>query len=277
MGRIILCQDRQAVIPYRFSNTKIEVYSYEELCFYIYNNVALLNPEQLQGKLVQWIKSELKMEELAAQLLEQLAADATMTELLVTILSAGHYYEAAEIRQFRDKQELVALLPEEEKLKLKADSFLMYKRLLKAISLYNTILLHEEQIADQKFLGDVYHNKGVALAKNMEVSKAKLAFLEAFERNQKQASLEAYLMLRLQEAELSVVEQEARAFGMDEADFQRLGMLLEDAEEDAESTAAYTRYQKAIYNKERGDYEAFNQRIDMMLNQWKEDFREQIV
>lgn len=277
MGRIILCQDRQAVIPYRFSNTKIEVYSYEELCFYIYNNVALLNPEQLQGKLVQWIKSELRMEELAARLLEQLAADASMTELLVTILSAGHYYEAAEIRQFRDKQELVALLPEEEKLKLKADSFLMYKRLLKAISLYNTILLHENQIEDRKFLGDVYHNKGVALAKNMEVTKAKLAFLEAFERNQKQASLEAYLMLRLQETELSVVEEEARAFGMDEADFQRLVMLLEDAAEDAESTAAYTRYQKAIYNKERGDYEAFNQRIDMMLNQWKEDFREQIV
>ena len=171
----------------------------------------------------------------------------------------------------------MALLPEEEKLKLKADSFLMYKRLLKAISLYNTILRREDQIEDRRFLGDVYHNKGVALAKNMEVTNAKLAFLEAFERNQKPASLEAYIVLRLQEAEEAVVEKEARAFGMDEADFQRLMGLLEDATEDAESTSVYTRYQKALYNKERGDYEAFNQRIDMMLNQWKEDFREQIV
>ena len=255
MGRIILCQPRQAVIPYRFTNTKVEVYSYEELCFYIYNNVALLNPEQFQGKLVQWTKTEL----------EKLAAEASLTELLVTILSAGSYYETAEIQQFRDKQELVALLPEEEKLKLKADSFLMYKRLLKAISLYNTILRREDQIEDRRFLGDVYHNKGVALAKNMEVT------------NQKPASLEAYIVLRLQEAEEAVVEKEARAFGMDEADFQRLMGLLEDATEDAESTSVYTRYQKALYNKERGDYEAFNQRIDMMLNQWKEDFREQIV
>lgn len=277
MGRIILCQPRQAVIPYRFTNTKVEVYSYEELCFYIYNNVALLNQEQFQGKLVQWIKTELEMEELADRLLEKLAAETSLTELLVTILSAGSYYETAEIQQFRDKQELVALLPEEEKLKLKADSFLMYKRLLKAISLYNTILRREDQIEDRRFLGDVYHNKGVALAKNMEVTNAKLAFLEAFERNQKPASLEAYIVLRLQEAEEAVVEKEARAFGMDEADFQRLMGLLEDATEDAESTSVYTRYQKALYNKERGDYEAFNQRIDMMLNQWKEDFREQIV
>ena len=226
---------------------------------------------------MQWIKTELEMEELANRLMEKLAAEVSLTELLVTILSAGNYYEPAEIQQFRDKQELVALLPEEEKLKLKADSFLMYKRLLKAISLYNTILRKEDQIEDRRFLGDVYHNKGVALAKNMEVTNAKLAFLEAFERNQKQASLEAYLILRLQEEEETVVEQEARAFGMDEADFQRLKMQLEDATEDAESTSAYTRYQKALYNKERGDYEAFNQRIDMMLNQWKEDFREQIV
>lgn len=277
MGRIILCQPRQAVVPYRFTNTKIEVYSYEELCFYIYNNVALLNPEQFQGKLVQWVKSELNMEELAAKLLEVLAAGENMTELLVTILSEGDYYEPAEIRQFRDKQELVALLPEEEKLKLKADSFLMYKRLMKAISLYDTILRREDELEDRKFLGDVYHNKGVALAKNMEVTKAKLAFLEAFERNQRQASLEAYIALRLQEAEPEIVEQEARTFGMEAADFQRMVMLLEDATEDAESMAAYTRYQKALYNKERGDYEAFNQRIDMMLNQWKEDFREQIV
>lgn len=226
---------------------------------------------------MQWIKTELEMEELADRLLEKLAAEASLTELLVTILSAGSYYETAEIQQFRDKQELVALLPEEEKLKLKADSFLMYKRLLKAISLYNTILRREDQIEDRRFLGDVYHNKGVALAKNMEVTNAKLAFLEAFERNQKPASLEAYIVLRLQEAEEAVVEKEARAFGMDEADFQRLMGLLEDATEDAESTSVYTRYQKALYNKERGDYEAFNQRIDMMLNQWKEDFREQIV
>ena len=226
---------------------------------------------------MQWIKTELEMEELADRLLEKLAAEASLTELLVTILSAGSYYETAEIQQFRDKQELVALLPEEEKLKLKADSFLMYKRLLKAISLYNTILRREDQIEDRRFLGDVYHNKGVALAKNMEVTNAKLAFLEAFERNQKPASLEAYIVLRLQEAEEAVVEKEAKAFGMDEADFQRLMGLLEDATEDAESTSVYTRYQKALYNKERGDYEAFNQRIDMMLNQWKEDFREQIV
>ncbi len=65
MGKIILCTNQQAVVPYMFVNTKVEVYSYEELCFYIYNNVALLYPEQFQGRFIQWLRAELEMEELA--------------------------------------------------------------------------------------------------------------------------------------------------------------------------------------------------------------------
>ena len=195
MGKIILCEARQAVVPYVFVNTQVEVYSYEELCFYIYNNGALLYEEQFQGKLVQWIKSELEMEALANELMEKLASGSAFINILVAILSAGSYYETAEIQQFIDKQELLELLPEAEKIKLKADSFLMYKRVLKAISLYDEILRQEDTIEDQRFIGDVYHNKGVALAKNMELKKAKLSFHKAYEKNQKKPSLEAYIML----------------------------------------------------------------------------------
>lgn len=277
MGKVILCSARQAVVPYTFMNTKVEVYSYEELCFYIYNNIALLNPEQFQGKLVQWLKSELGMEGLAVTVMEKLASQDTFTNILAAILSAGEYYSEKEVQAFVEKQNLLALLPEEEKEKLRADSFLMYKRMLKAISLYDDILRREAEIKEQNFLGNVYHNKGTALAKNMELTKAKLCFLEAYQRNKKRASLEAYVILRLLEAPRETVEEEARTFGMEEADFVRIADNLEDATEDAESTVAYVRYQKAVYNKEHGDYEAFNQRVDMLLNQWKEEFREQVI
>lgn len=282
MGKIILCESQKAVIPYTFANTKVEVYSYEELCFYIYNNFALLQAEQFQNRFVQWLRTEINMNDLADKVFAKLEAEAPLNAILVTILSAGNYYDSTEIQTYADKQNLVELLPEEERVKLKADSFLMYKRFLKAISLYEDILRQEEQIEDQRFIGDVYHNRGVALSKNMELSKAKLSFLEAFNRNQKKQSLEAFIMLRLMEEEpgevsKEIIWREAEAFGMEEADYNRLVMLVEDAVDDSKNTAVYTRYQKALYNKEHGDYEAFNQRVDMLLNQWKEEFREQVV
>lgn len=288
MSRLILCENRQAVVPYTFTNTKVEVYSYEELCFYIYNNVALLYPEQFGDRFVQWLRTELGMNGLADQVFSKLSEQAPMNEVLVTILSGGQYYDQGEIQHFLDKQELAALLSEEEQLKLKADSFLMYKRYLKAISLYDEILRKEDEEMEQRFIGDVYHNKGVALTKNMELSKAKLCFLEAYNRNQKRPSLEAFIMLRLLEESAGmnyqgdttwkdIVWKEAEAFGMEEADYHRLIMMVEDAVDDAENTSIYARYEKAIYNKEHGDYEAFNQRVDMLLYQWKEEFREQVI
>ena len=282
MGKVILCEKQQAIIPYMFVNTKVEVYSYEELCFYIYHNVALLHKEQFRTRFITWLHTELGMNELADKIQNRMDADAALNTILVDILSAGSYYDTAEIKQFVDKQELLSLLPPEERIKLKADSFLMYKRVLKAVSLYDDILRKEDTLEDKRFVGDVYHNKGVALAKNMELSKAKLCFLEAFNRNQKQGSLEAFIMLRIleepkDEASREVIWKEAEAFGMDEADYNRIIMLVEDAVDDSKSTAVYKRYEKAIYNMNHGDLEAFNQRVDMLLNQWKEEFREQVI
>lgn len=282
MGKIILCEKQQAIIPYMFVNTKVEVYSYEELCFYIYHNVALLHKEQFRTRFITWLHTELGMNELADKIQNRMNADAALNTILVDILSAGSYYSTAEIQQFVDKQELLSLLPPEEQIKLKADSFLMYKRVLKAVSLYDDILRKEDTLEDKRFVGDVYHNKGVALAKNMELSKAKLCFLEAFNRNQKKGSLEAFIMLRIleepnDEASREVIWKEAEAFGMDEADYNRIIMLVEDAVDDSKNTAVYKRYEKAIYNMNHGDLEAFNQRVDMLLNQWKEEFREQVI
>ena len=111
----------------------------------------------------------------------------------------------------------------------------------------------------------------------MELTKAKLCFLEAYNHNEKKTSLEAYITLRLLEESRDIVAQEAETLGMEEADFARIAMLTEDAVEDSMNTAVYTRYRKAIYNMEHGDQEAFNQRVDMLLNQWKEEFREQVI
>ena len=43
MGKIIVCSSKQAETPFTFLNTKVEIYTYEELCFYIYNNTVLIS------------------------------------------------------------------------------------------------------------------------------------------------------------------------------------------------------------------------------------------
>ncbi len=278
MGRIILCEPRTAVVPYVFNNTMVEVYTYEELCYYIYNNMILLIPEHFRDKFTAWLETELHMDELAKKVRLRQKDEEPFVNILVTILSEGSYYTKKEIEQIKDKQDMLAMLSTDEKLKMQGDSFLTYQRLLKAISLYDEILRHENKIEDQRFLGDVYHNRGVALAKNMEITNAKLAFLKAYERNQRQASLESYIMLRLVENEdQELVKEEAYGLGLPEADTVRLINIVEDAVDDSKATAIYKRYEKALFNRDKGDFEGYNQRVDMLLNEWKTEFREQVV
>ena len=47
MSGIIICKTKTADNPYTFLNTKITIYSYEELCYYIFNNMVLIGKDDL--------------------------------------------------------------------------------------------------------------------------------------------------------------------------------------------------------------------------------------
>ena len=61
MAQLILCTSKTAETPFTFLNTKVEIYTYEELCFYIYNNTVLISKSALSDKLFNWIREELGM------------------------------------------------------------------------------------------------------------------------------------------------------------------------------------------------------------------------
>ena len=61
MGKIIVCNTKTAQNPYTFLNTKVAVFSYEELCYYLYNNMVLVGEEDVSARLSAWIKTELQL------------------------------------------------------------------------------------------------------------------------------------------------------------------------------------------------------------------------
>ena len=65
MSGIIICKTKTADNPYTFLNTKITVYSYEELCYYIFNNMVLIGKDDLADRLSNWLRTAIDMEDLA--------------------------------------------------------------------------------------------------------------------------------------------------------------------------------------------------------------------
>ena len=54
-----LCLLGQAKTPYFIENIRTNIYSLEELCFYLYNNVCLIDDSIINEGLCDWLRDEL--------------------------------------------------------------------------------------------------------------------------------------------------------------------------------------------------------------------------
>lgn len=70
MSGYILCQLKRAKMPYYIENISTNIYSIEELCYYFYHNIYLLDETILNEHLCDWLRKELGLEKLYRRLIK---------------------------------------------------------------------------------------------------------------------------------------------------------------------------------------------------------------
>ena len=148
MSKIILCTSKTAETPFTFLNTKVEIYTYEELCFYIYNNTVLISKSALSDKLFEWIRVELGMEDLADRLVGLMNKSTYAQDLLIEILSEGNYYTTEEIKNYAEAWQKYRKLDKLQKAKLKADGIPSMVYYIKPMHLQGAYAGTDSAIAD---------------------------------------------------------------------------------------------------------------------------------
>ena len=277
MSKVILCTSKEATHPYIFLNTKVEINNYEELCFYIYNNTVLISKSSLSDKLFDWIRDEIDMPELAAKLVAMSNKTPFAQDLLVEILNAGNYYEEEEIISYMEAWQKYRRLTASQRKKLKADGYLGYRRYIKAASIYDDILDNQEDIVDKIFLGNVYHNRAVASANNLDTEKAKEYFLKAYELNQNPDSVRGYMIVFAASSDTATIQQEMRKYELDEEYFENLMTEIGESNDDVREMTIFSMLQRAVYNRMNKDMIDYDKRMDIILSQLKDEFREQAI
>ena len=68
MGNLILCHDRHAAHPYEITRIHCRIFTIEELCYYLCNNLYLIDYTIMNGQLCDWLDEELEMKALASEL-----------------------------------------------------------------------------------------------------------------------------------------------------------------------------------------------------------------
>ena len=278
MGKIIVCNTKTAQNPYTFLNTKVSVYSYEELCYYLYNNMVLVGEEDVTARLSAWIRRELALTELADKIDTLLDKHAFVQDIMVEILVYGGYYSSEEVRQFMAECQKLRTLKSYEVEKLRADGYLRYKHCIKAGAIYDEVICYlEKEKQEDEFLGNVYHNKAVALAGNLQLDEAKSYFIKAYSLNKNEESLIEYFCVLAVTVDTATLEKEIKKRGLPANFLEDLMSEVGDSKEDVRELPIYNKVQKAVYNRLHGHIEDYDRRMDTILSELKDEFRDQLV
>ena len=279
MSKLIVCTTEKAKVPFTFLNTKVEIYTYEELCFYIYNNTVLISKSSLSEKLFDWIRNEIKMPVLADRLTGMVNKTAYAQELLVEILSAGNYYTNEEVRIYAEAWQKYRKLSPVQRMKLKADGYLGYRRYIKAANIYDDIIGMADEIENKTSHGNVYHNRAVTAARNFATVLDKEYFLKAFELNNNEESRKGYFFVVAVTGDTETLRQEIRQQDIEDAEgyFEDIMMEIGDAKDDVREMTIFAMLQRAVYNKMNKDMSDYDKRMDIILSELKDNFREESI
>lgn len=181
MGELLLCSREIASVPYYIESISLNVYSLEEICYYLKEYTDLVEVSFMDDELIRWIQEELKQKELSKQLSEIKSKGGKLIEFVRAIASGCNYCTLEEIKQIQEKLAVFENKTEIECKKIRADRLLEKKRFQASILAYRKLLDSPE--VSGAFAGDIYHNLGTAYAGMFLFEDAAECYERAFSKN----------------------------------------------------------------------------------------------
>lgn len=277
MGKLIQCSSVIASEPYCFPMTKTRVYSMEEACYYIRNNIYMMQEEIFDQEFVNWIRRELGME-VTADKLERMRKDHNnLKDIVVTLCCSCDYYTESEINRLIDIMDETQNLPVRGRQLIKADSFLKSGSLEKARQEYEGILKSPDMLnATEEEYGAVYHSLGVVCARMGEFRQAAGAFQKAYEQNRETESMQSYLYcLRLGDFE-EEYKKAVRELGLTTEQKVFLEAQYEDAMRQS-ADCRQSRQIKRLRRKKEQEQPEFREEAGELILEWKREYRENML
>lgn len=273
MSNLILCSDKIASTPYNFDLTDDNVYSIEELCYYIYNNIYSITTSGFTMELAEWIKSELSMEELSDKLVKLIEDGNSLKDIAVTIMCACDYYNETQINQMIEVIDEVEGMPLIVRRKIKADNYLKYKFYSNAAKEYESILASEEsqELTPEQF-GAIFHNIGIVRLNTSSFALAGECFKEAYLRNNNIESLKSYLFTLKMEGRDKEYENQLINYGVSVEDAKKIEHEYYLHDEEAKMSEEFLKVikmEKLMYD---GKHAQFNEQISAHIEKLKMDY-----
>ncbi len=237
MSGFMLCTNRSAV-PFHLKDIDKNVYSIEEIGYYLYNYVYLIDESFFDEDLIRYIEEDLKLTFIADGIRQVRSHRAGLSELISYVVNAASYYSAEELVQLQKELALLEQKSSTERLKEKGDILLNHKKYRRAFQCYRTILQKRWDAAlGNRFYGNIYNNLGIVCANMFKYKDAAECFRESYKLTSNLGILKHLIMNDYLVGDKETLEQDVSRFHVSDKMLAECRQRLEEARSEAEVAA----------------------------------------
>ena len=275
MNKLILCSGERTTRPYGFPASGIRIYSIEELCYYLYHHVYMIEEDMLSEDLFEWIKTELKLTERAEKLKLLKRQKADVKTLITVILCSADYYTEEEIKAVLKILDTVIGMPVIKRHWIKANHYLRSGQYTEAATEYERIITSKDaaELTPEEY-GNVYHNLAVAKVHMTGLNEASRLFCYAYERNNREESLTQYLYTKKLSSNDDSYQELISEYQINKEVDQSVHAFLQQKEEATQDSEQLEKLEELKQLQSMGNTEEFYQLVDEMLVSWKGKIRQ---
>ena len=270
MSTLIYCKTPIAATPYYIEEVSLNVYSLEELSYFILNNVYLLSSKFMGTELCNWIGRELKLPNLSKELHQMVLNNSPLHIFVGHILSANGF---ASNKEIKDALAIISTFEnksEAERRKLRADRLMAGGKLVDAIYEYETLLSEEVSSTMPRTVeGDVYHNLGCAFAKLFFFEEACRSFDEGYKRNQKKQTLYQLLYSARCAKDKASFDEYVNKYQVPRADVEEVLQIVSRATVKDDIVGFDSSINDMLYG---GDGQEASETINNVIQNWKNEY-----
>ena len=204
MSGYILCQNDRARQPFFIESISTNIYSLEELCYFLYHNLYLIDPTVINEELCDWLEEEIHVPSAAAKLRPHLNKFADVEDVLYPLFKEINYLSYEELKELSRRLQLMNQESAMMKKKKKGDMLSENGMYVNAIRAYQDLLKEAERDLEgeaaeegeeHRMIREMgYHNLGCVFARLFQMDKAAELFLNAYEVAGNPEELEEYLL-----------------------------------------------------------------------------------
>lgn len=254
MSGYILCQTKKAEVPYFIENISTNIYSLEELCYYLYHNLYLIDQTIINETLCMWLQEELDLPKLAAKIRANVGKFSSAEDILYPIFKEINYLTYEELRALNVRlQRLDGEAPAVRE-KQKGDALVENGMYVNAIHVYQSLLKKSNlEECREGLTAGIYHNLGCAYSYLFQMEKAVDCFWKSYECSRERDALICYLLAY--KSIRTPIEYESRV-----------------SEIDAEPDVLEAVQQKLTHFAKRPEKQVYSQHVNEMLEKFTREY-----